>query len=72
MDESLEKKPYRSSKAFPTFFQLAVRRGPEIAAYNPLALSNTHFVRELNDSDIDKCIVKPGSPVPQHGSASRV
>ena len=31
-------------------FQLAVRRNPEIASFNPLALWNSHYVRELDDS----------------------
>jgi ABC-type nitrate/sulfonate/bicarbonate transport system substrate-binding protein len=53
--QSLEKKPYPSLEAIANVFQLAVRRDPEIAGYNPLALWNTHFVRELDDSGyIDK------------------
>jgi len=48
--QSLEKKPYPSVDAIANVFQLAVRRNPEIAGYNPLALWNTHFVRELDDS----------------------
>lgn len=53
--QSLEKKPYPSLEGIANVFQLAVRRNPEIAAYNPLALWNTHFVRELDDSRyIDK------------------
>ena len=30
--------------------QLAVRRDPEVSSYNPLALWDTHFIRELDDS----------------------
>ena len=32
------------------FFQLALRRDAEIADFNPLALWDTDFVRELDDS----------------------
>jgi len=53
--QSLERKPYPNLEAIANVFQLAVRRDPEIAGYNPLALWNTHFVRELDDSGyIDK------------------
>jgi hypothetical protein len=31
-------------------FRLAVRRNPEIASFDPLALCNSHYVRELDDS----------------------
>jgi NitT/TauT family transport system substrate-binding protein len=52
---SLEKKPYPSLEGIANVFELAVRRNPEIAGFNPLALWNTHFVRELDDSGyIDK------------------
>jgi sulfonate transport system substrate-binding protein len=47
---SLERKPYPSLEAIANVFRLAVRRNPEIKDYNPLALWNTHFVRELDDS----------------------
>ena len=53
--QSLEKKPYPSLQGIANVFQLAVRRDPEIAGFNPLALWDTHFVRELDDSGyIDK------------------
>lgn len=53
--QSLERKPYPNLQAISNVFQLAVRRDPEIAGYNPLALWDTHFVRELDDSGyIDK------------------
>jgi NitT/TauT family transport system substrate-binding protein len=53
--QSLEKKPYPSLAAIANVFQLALRRDPDIAGYNPLGLWNTHFVRELDDSGyIDK------------------
>jgi NitT/TauT family transport system substrate-binding protein len=48
--ESLERKPYPKLEAIANVFALAVRRNPEIAGYNPLALWDTHFVRELDDS----------------------
>jgi len=52
---SLERKPYPNLEAISNVFKLAVRRDPEIAGYNPLALWDTHFVRELDDSGyIDK------------------
>lgn len=57
--QSLEKKPYPSLEGIANVFALAVRRNPEIAGYNPLALWNTHFVRELDDSGyIDKLYQK--------------
>jgi NitT/TauT family transport system substrate-binding protein len=48
--QSLERKPYPALEAISNVFQLAVRRNPEIKGYNPLALWDTHFVRELDDS----------------------
>ena len=48
--QSLERKPYPALQAIANVFQLALRRNPEIAGYNPLALWDTHFVRELDDS----------------------
>ncbi len=47
---SLERKPYPSIEAIANVFQLAIRRNPEIASFNPLALWNTHYVRELDES----------------------
>lgn len=47
---SLERKPYPAIEAIANVFQLAVRRNPEIASFNPLALWNSHYVRELDDS----------------------
>jgi ABC-type nitrate/sulfonate/bicarbonate transport system substrate-binding protein len=47
---SLERKPYPSIEAIANVFQLAVRRNPEIASFNPLTLWNSHYVRELDDS----------------------
>ena len=48
--QSLEHKPYPSLAAISNVFRLALRRNPEIAGYNPLALWDLHFVRELDDS----------------------
>lgn len=48
--ESLERKPYPALDAIANVFQLAARRNPEIAGFNPLALWNTHYVRALDDS----------------------
>ncbi|HEY2988573.1 MAG TPA: ABC transporter substrate-binding protein [Candidatus Binatia bacterium] len=52
---SLERKPYPSMEAMANVFQLALRRNPEAASYNPVAMWDTHYVRELDDSGyIDK------------------
>lgn len=53
---SLERKPYPSLAAVSNVFELAMRRNPEIRGdYNPMAMWDTHFVRELDDSGyIDK------------------
>jgi hypothetical protein len=48
--DSLERKPYPCLESISNVFQLALRRNPEIADYNPLALWDTHFVRELDDT----------------------
>lgn len=48
--QSLERKPYPKLEAIANVFQLAVRRDPEVSNYNPLALWDTHFIRELDDS----------------------
>jgi ABC-type nitrate/sulfonate/bicarbonate transport system substrate-binding protein len=47
---SLERKPYPNIDAIANVFQLAARRDPEIANFNPLSLWDTHYVRELDDS----------------------
>ncbi len=53
--ESLERKPYPSMDAMANVFQLALRRNPEVEGYNPVAMWNTHYLRELDDSGyIDK------------------
>ena len=48
--QSMERKPYPSPQAIQNVFQLALRRNPEIAGFNPIALWDTHYVRELDDS----------------------
>lgn len=48
--QSVEKKPYPALQAIQNVFQLALRRNPEIAGFNPMALWDTHYVRELDDS----------------------
>jgi ABC-type nitrate/sulfonate/bicarbonate transport system substrate-binding protein len=48
--QSLERKPYPAIEAIANVFRLAVRRNPEIASFNPLALWDSHYVRELDDS----------------------
>jgi NitT/TauT family transport system substrate-binding protein len=53
--ESLERKPYPSRDAMANVFQLALRRNPEVEGYNPVAMWDTHYLRELDDSGyIDK------------------
>ena len=47
---SLERKAYPSLEAISNVFQLALRRNPEIEGFNPLALWDTHYLRELDDS----------------------
>jgi len=52
---SLQRKPYPSPEAIANVFQLAMRRDPEVQGFNPLAMWNTHYLRELDDSGyIDK------------------
>jgi ABC-type nitrate/sulfonate/bicarbonate transport system substrate-binding protein len=47
---SLEAKPYPSLDAVRNVFALALKRNPEIADFNPLALWDLHYVREIEDS----------------------
>ena len=47
--DSLARKPYPSIEAIANVFQLAIRRNPEIASFNPLTLWDSHYVRELDD-----------------------
>ena len=47
---SLESVPYPSLDAIQNVFALAVKRDPEIKEYNPLALWDLHYVREIDDS----------------------
>jgi ABC-type nitrate/sulfonate/bicarbonate transport system substrate-binding protein len=58
--ESLERKPYPSPDAIANVFQLALRRDPDIAGFNPMALWDTHYVREPDDSGyIDRLYQTP-------------
>src|SRR5262245_3492751 len=50
MTHSLEPKPYPCIEAIADIFRLAVRCNPEIASFDPLALWNSHYVCELDDS----------------------
>lgn len=47
---SLEAKPYPSLAAIQNVFALALKRNPEIKNFNPLALWDLHFLREIDDS----------------------
>jgi ABC-type nitrate/sulfonate/bicarbonate transport system substrate-binding protein len=47
---SLEKLPYPSIEAIQNVFALAVKRDPEIKEFNPLALWDLHYVKEIDDS----------------------
>jgi ABC-type nitrate/sulfonate/bicarbonate transport system substrate-binding protein len=48
--ESLESAPYPSIEAIQNVFALAVKRDPQIKEYNPLALWDLHYVKEVDDS----------------------
>jgi ABC-type nitrate/sulfonate/bicarbonate transport system substrate-binding protein len=48
--ETLEKSPYPSIDAIQNVFALAVKRDPEIKEFNPLALWDLHYVKEIDDS----------------------
>jgi ABC-type nitrate/sulfonate/bicarbonate transport system substrate-binding protein len=47
---SLESAPYPSIEAVQNVFALAVKRDPEIKEFNPLALWDLHYVKEIDDS----------------------
>jgi ABC-type nitrate/sulfonate/bicarbonate transport system substrate-binding protein len=47
---SLESAPYPSIEAIQNVFALAVKRDPEIKEFNPLALWDLHYVKEIDDS----------------------
>ena len=48
--KSLEPKPYPTTEAIENVFALAVRESPGIRDFNPLALWDLHYVREIDDS----------------------
>jgi hypothetical protein len=47
---SLEAKPYPTLDAIRNVFALALKRDPEIKNFNPLALWDLHYLREIDDS----------------------
>jgi ABC-type nitrate/sulfonate/bicarbonate transport system substrate-binding protein len=47
---SLEQVPYPSVEAIQNVFALGVKRDPEIKEFNPLALWDLHYVKEIDDS----------------------
>src|SRR5678815_2485315 len=47
---SLESKPYPTLDAIQNVFALALKRDPEIRSFNPLALWDLHYLREIDDS----------------------
>jgi ABC-type nitrate/sulfonate/bicarbonate transport system substrate-binding protein len=49
-EKSLERKPYPTVGAIENVFALAVRESLEIRDFNPLALWDLHYVREIDDS----------------------
>jgi len=48
--ESLGRCPYPSPEAINNVFQLALKGNPEIADFDPMALWDTRYLRELDDS----------------------
>ena len=48
--ESLESAPYPSIEAMQNVFALGVKHNPEIQEFNPLALWDRHYVKEVEDS----------------------
>jgi ABC-type nitrate/sulfonate/bicarbonate transport system substrate-binding protein len=48
--ESLESAPYPSIEALQNVFALAVKGNPEIKEFNPLALWDLHYVKQIDDS----------------------
>jgi hypothetical protein len=48
---SLEAKPYPTLDAIQNVFALALKRDPEIKHFNPLALWDLHYLREIDDSE---------------------
>ena len=48
--EALGRCPYPSPEAIDNVFQLALRGNPEIADFDPMALWDTRYLRELDDS----------------------
>jgi hypothetical protein len=46
----LEAKPYPTLAAIQNVFALALKRDPDIKNFNPLALWDLHYLREIDDS----------------------
>ncbi len=47
---SLEPKPYPTLDAIRNVFALAVKRHPDVEGFNPLAMWDLHYLREIDDS----------------------
>ena len=47
---SLDRRAYPSPESIANVFQLALRRDPDVEGFNPLALWDTHYLRELDDT----------------------
>jgi hypothetical protein len=47
---SFEANPYPMLDAIQNVFALALKRDPEIKNFNPLALWDLHYLREIDDS----------------------
>lgn len=47
---TLEPKPYPTLDAIRNVFALAVKRHPEVEGFNPLAMWDLHYLREIDDS----------------------
>ena len=62
---SLEAKTLSGREAVRNVYPLALKRNPEIAEFNPLALWDLRYLREIDDADIStgctgKCSVVKG------------
>ena len=47
---TLERKPYPSTEAIQNVFALALKTSPEIQGFNPIAMWDLHYLREIDDS----------------------
>ena len=55
---SLESKPYPTLAAIQNVFALAVKRDPQIKDFNPLALWDMHWVKELDDEGFIDALIQ--------------